>query len=437
MKRSWAEPLLKVLLPLVLLAAVAALGAGAVAWLNVRGEADLNEAATPASAELAMRGAYLALAGNCAGCHTARGGAAYAGGLPLETPFGTVYSSNLTPSATGLAAWTAADFRRALRHGRSRDGRILAPAFPYENYSRLSNTDADALFAWLRTLPAVAQANRPHELRFPYDTQAALAVWRALYFRPALFTPDAAQPAAWNRGAYLVQGLGHCSACHASRNALGANAGPLALGGGLMPLQNWYAPALNDARQAGVAHWPQADVVALLKTGRAPQASVAGPMAEVVLGSTQHLNDADLRAIATYLQALPAAPPTEAAADTRRDGEIADEQARAAQGRQVYADHCAACHGEQGQGVPGAYPALAGNRAVTLDPPANLVRVVLEGGYAPATAGNPRPYGMPPFAQTLDAAQVAAVLTYVRSAWGAKARAVSVQEVARFIQGGG
>ena len=413
------------------LAGVAALGvlvalAGLVAWLNVRGESPIGP--TPArvapSAELVARGEALTRAGDCTGCHTARGGGFLAGGRAIETPFGTVFASNLTPDAeTGLGRWSADEFWRALHHGRSKSGRLLYPAFPYPNYTRVSRADADAMFAYLQSLPAVAQPNLAHTLAFPFGTQAALAVWRALYFRPAEHVDDPARSAEWNRGAYLVEGLGHCNACHSARNALGATRGTLDLEGGLIPVQNWYAPSLASPREASVAAWPKHEVVQLLKTGIAPQGFVMGPMSEVVLNSTQHLSDADLAAMATYLQALP--PPT--ASEPPPDA-VATPTAR---GATLYEDHCVACHGDRGEGVPKAYPALAGSRAVTMRSTANLVHVVLEGGFPPSTAGNPRPFGMPPFAPVLHDADVAELLTFVRGSWGNRAAPVSTLDVAR------
>ena len=405
---------------------VGALLVALIAWLNVRGEEPLDTAAStaPASPEQIERGAYLARAGNCMGCHTERGGAVYAGGRGVPTPFGTVFAPNLTPDAThGLGQWTAAEFWRALHHGRARDGRLLYPAFPYPNYTRVTRADSDAIFAYLRSLPAVAQANRPHELQFPFNQQAALAVWRALYFRPAAPEADATRSAEWNRGAYLVDGLGHCNACHASRNALGATASPLDLAGGLIPVQNWYAPSLASPLEAGVADWADTDVVALLKTGVSARGAVMGPMSEVVSGSTQHLSDPDLRAMAAYLKALPPSDATRAPeSPAPADGP----------GAKLYDKHCAQCHGDQGEGAPGAYPALAGSRAVTMTSAANLVHVVLEGGFPPATAGNPRPYGMPPFATVLSNEDVAALLTHLRGSWGNRAAPVSAVDVGRF-----
>jgi mono/diheme cytochrome c family protein len=415
----------------VLLLATAAV-VGGVVWLNVRGEEDTGQ--PTASAEIdapdaVERGAYLARAGNCAGCHTARGGPPYAGGRGIDTPFGTVYASNLTPdAATGLGGWTASDFWRALHHGRSKDGRLLYPAFPYPNYTQVTRADADAIFAFLRSQPAVAQANRPQALRFPYNTQAALAIWRAAFYKPGVFEADAHQSAEWNRGAYLVRGLGHCEACHAPRNSLGATSGSAELSGGIIAAQRWYAPSLAAASEAGVADWEPHEIVALLKTGRVARASglvtVMGPMADVVYRSTQHLSDGDLQAIATFLKQLPQTAAASQAA-TAADAAVLDR------GAVVYKDRCSACHGKQGQGAAPAYPPLAGDRAVTMASPANLVRVVVSGGYLPATAGNPRPYGMPPFGQELPDADIAAVTTFVRQSWGNRAGAVSALDVLR------
>ena len=242
-----------------------------VAWLNVRGDEIPErgvEAETRVTSQLVERGAYLARAGNCAGCHTTRGGQPYAGTQAIATPFGTVFTSNLTPdAATGLGSWSSADFWRALHNGRSKDGRLLYPAFPYPNYSQISREDSNAIFAFLRSLPPVSQINKANALRFPYNSQAALAVWRALYFRPRTFEPSPAQTSEWNRGAYLVRGLGHCVACHSSRNSLGATNAKLELAGGLIPVQNWYAPSLVAADEASVSNWSLDEIRALLATG--------------------------------------------------------------------------------------------------------------------------------------------------------------------------
>lgn len=385
----------------------------------------------PVTPETLQRGQYLVRAGNCIACHTPRGGAPLAGGRAIDTPFGAVYSSNLTPDAdTGLGRWSAQDFWNALHHGRSRGGRLLTPAFPYEHTSLLSREDSDAMFAWLQSQPPVRQAPPPHTLTWPLGTQAALAVWRTLFFEPRPFRPDPKHSAEWNRGAWLVQGLGHCAACHSPRNALGASGGVTDLSGGLMPVVNWYAPNLTDERETGLATTPLSEIARLLQTGRHGQASVSGPMAEVVQHSLQHLRTEDLQAMAVYLQSRA----REAGSSPRRPAPPPVRASVAEQGRQVYARHCATCHGEQGEGAAGIYPDLRGHRAVLLDEPTNLVQTVLFGGYGPSTAGHPRPFGMPPFVLELDDRDIAAVLTHLRMALqpeGRKAPEVTPLQVNR------
>ena len=420
-----------------------------VAWRNLRGEDPLDgpaagragtsagtspgiSAAAPATDRAAAagadaarieRGRYLALAGNCAGCHLAPDGTPYAGGRGIDTPFGTVFAPNLTPHPErGIGRWTAGEFWRAMHNGRSRDGRLLYPAFPYPSYSLLTRDDSDALFAWLRTVPPADRWNATHALRFPYGTQAALAVWRALYFAPSRFETDPARSEGWNRGRYLVDGLGHCAACHSPRNTLGGVA--VEFGGGLMPDASWYAPSLTRADEAGVAGWPREQIVGLLKHGVSARGTASGPMAEVVFRSTQHLTDADLNAIAEFLSAL---PQTGRTAQTARPAwrELLEK------GGEIYREHCAGCHGTRGQGVAGIYPPLAGNRAVTLASPTNLIQMIRQGGFAPATAGNPRPFGMPPFYQVLNDEAIAAVASYVRQSWGNQAGVVTQIEVSK------
>ena len=413
----------------LVLAILVAAGAGLVAWLNVRGEDAVVADATAfaGTPEQVARGAYLARAGNCAACHTDRGGAAYAGGKGIATPFGTVYASNLTPDArTGIGAWSESQFWRALHNGRSADGRLLYPAFPYPNFTEITRADADALFAFLRTQVPVAQPNRAHALRFPYGLQPALAVWRALFFSPGTYEPDVAQSVQWNRGAYLVRALGHCSACHSPRNAFGATRRSLELSGGLIPMQDWYAPSLASQAEAGVADWPLPEIAQLLRTGVTPHGATMGPMSEVVFRSTQYLDDGDLAAMAVFLKSLPQAHPRAVAA-------VAVPETLRERGAALYRERCAACHGDQGQGaVAGdrtAYVPLAGNRLVLLESPANLVHVIVNGGFAPSTPGNPRPFGMPPAGQSLKDDEIAALATYVRNAWGNAAPVVSAVDV--------
>jgi mono/diheme cytochrome c family protein len=416
--------------PLQLAAALAALGvllSAWVAWLNVRGEdAAGPEAPTaPAAAEAIARGAYLARAGNCMGCHTATGGESFAGGRGVDTPFGRVVAPNITPDVkTGIGGWSAGEFWRAMHHGRAKDGRLLYPAFPYPSFTYVTREDSDALYAYLRSVPAVEKANAPHALRFPYSTQAALAVWRALYFRPGEFRQEARRSAEWNRGKYLVQGLGHCAACHSGRDALGGITLNTEFAGGLMPDSSWYAPALTSPAEAGVQGWRREQIVKLLRDGVSAHAAMSGPMADVVFTSTQYLAGPDLDAMAIYLASMPVREP-EVRAFERAAADVL------ARGETLYTQHCASCHGDRGQGAAGIYPALAGNRAVTLAVPNNLVQLVRHGEFMPATAGNPRPFGMPPFGLVLDDDEVAAVTTYIRQSWGNAAAPVSALDVLR------
>ena len=417
----------------------------------------VNTSKNTANSEVLQRGAYLAKLGNCAACHTARSGAAYAGGKAIATPFGAVYTSNITPDLeTGIGNWSADAFYRALHDGRSANGKLLTPAFPYPNYTHITRADSDDLYAYfMHSIAPVAQQNLAHDLPFPFNTQVALAFWRTLYFTPNNVAVQPINTTARDikegvkkdnldilRGAYLVRGLGHCSACHAERNALGANIkNPLSdqfLSGALMPMRDWYAPSLVDKLEAGVAHLPRQDVVSLLKTGIAPNASMQGPMAEVVAGSTQFWTDADLNATAAYLQSLPQIDAkTKAKSTTSVNAK--PTPALFARGAELFTQHCATCHGEQGQGmkVEGnvALPALAGNRAITMSNTTNLVRIILAGGYAPSTAGNPRPFGMPPFVHVLNDTDIAAVTTYIRNAWGNQAESVSATDVVRQRKG--
>lgn len=405
------------------------IAAGVALTLYPADDAGPAPAATgkPPLAEQVARGAYLAKAGDCMACHTTRGGPAYAGGRALQTPFGSVVTPNITSDRdTGIGSWSADDFWRALHNGKARDGRLLYPAFPYTNYTKITRDDADALYAYFQSVPAVRQENLPHQLRFPYNLQIMLAGWRALYFRPAVFHEQSGQSVAWNRGAYLVEGLGHCSACHATRNTLGASGDTLS--GGLIPILGWYAPSLTSDGEAGLGGWMPEHVTALLKTGVSPRATVFGPMAEVVQRSLQYLDDADIAAMSAYLRALPAAPQR---SDYERDK---SDEARAflAAGAKLYKDHCIDCHGAHGEGKPPGYPPLDGNRALTMTEAVNPVRIVLNGGFAPGTAGNPRPYGMPPFGHVLSDVEVAQVVSYLRGSWSNNAPPVTSIDVNKY-----
>jgi mono/diheme cytochrome c family protein len=376
---------------------------------------------------LIAKGEYLATVGDCAGCHTAQGGARYAGGRVMATPFGNIPVPNITPDReTGLGEWSFEDFWQALHSGKGRHGELLYPAFSYTAYTKVHHDDALAIFAYLQSLPPVHQVDKTPTLAFPYSVRNSLKAWRALYFREGEFKPDPARSPQWNRGAYLVQGLGHCNECHATRDSLGGTPQDVHLAGGQIPMQNWYAPDLSTQRHGGLEGWSEQDIVDLLKTGQSTKGVAFGPMAAVVSNSTQHMTEDDLRAIANYLQSLPprAAP---AAPTTPFDAKTLAER-----GEKIYGQHCADCHGKSGQGVAGVYPPLDGNTSVTEPTGVNATRMVLLGGFAPVTAANPRPYSMPPFAQQLNDSEVAAVVTYIRRAWGNHARIVRSEEVSKY-----
>ncbi|MHB1273543.1 MAG: c-type cytochrome [Rhodanobacter sp.] len=376
---------------------------------------------------LIARGRYLATVGDCAACHTAQGGQPYAGGRFVSTPFGNIPAPNLTPDrATGIGQWSFADFWRALHAGRGRQGELLYPAFPYTSYTRVTRDDALAMFVYLQTLAPVHMPPGASGLDFPYSMRSSLAAWRAMYFNEGGYRPEPAKSQAWNRGAYLVQGLGHCNECHAARDALGGVSGHPALSGGRIPELDWYAPDLSTRAGGGLKGWSEQDIVDLLQTGRSAKGVAFGPMAGVVADSTQYMSGDDLRAIATYLHALP--PRAQPAGAMPQF----DARALAQQGEKVYAQHCVDCHGKDGAGVAGVYPPLDGNSAVTEPTGINATRMVLLGGFAPLTRANPRPYSMPPFAQQLSDSEVSAVVSYIRHAWTNRAPVVRPGDVSRY-----
>jgi mono/diheme cytochrome c family protein len=372
----------------------------------------LASAAAHAAPSQVERGEYLARVGNCAGCHTAPGGKPLAGGRAVESPFGTFYAPNITAEpATGIGSWTADDFWGALHEGERADGSPLYPACPYPNFTRVARQDVDAIYAYLRSVPPVRQADRPHQLSFFASWRAMVSIWQWLFFEPGMYQSEPGQTAQWNRGAYLVEGLGHCSACHAERNVFGAVRPDLATRGSTV--YEWYAPSLYSSAEAGLQKWSAEQAAALLRDGKAGDASAMGPMADVVFKSLQFLTEADALAMAVYLRSLPdhTLPPV-------RRPRLSRERLEAARalGRSVYEENCLDCHGDDGQGTVAA-PALTGNRTVTMSDQTNLRNILQHGGYPPSTSGNPRPFGMPPFYH-LNAAELNAVATFIRTSWG-------------------
>lgn len=373
--------------------------------------------ATSASAAPMSAGAYQSVLGDCEGCH----GKSLAGGVELMTPFGKLVTPNITPDKqTGIGNYTAEDFRRAMKEGVAPHGKRLYPAMPYPSYAKMSDADIAALWNHIRTVKPVRHAVKVNLLRFPFNLRFLMRGWNMLFFRPAVFTPIAGKSAAWNRGAYIVTGPGHCGTCHTPKSFFGADKG-VALSGA--SLQGWLAPDLTSARITGLGSWSAGELVEYLKTGRNNYSIASGPMVEVVEHSTARMNDSDLQAVAVYLKDLPAS------AGNGSGATGAEAQMKAGAG--IYRMNCAACHSLNGRGDGILFPALAGNALVRQTSPETLVRVVLAGSKGAATQAAPTGPGMPSFAWKLKDAQVADVLTYIRNHWGNTAPAVSAKDVAK------
>lgn len=381
-------------------------------------------------AALIAKGAQLAAIGNCQVCHTAEGGRSFAGGRPLETPFGTFYGTNITPDPdTGIGRWSEQAFVRALREGVDRDGRHLYPAFPYEYYTRLTDEDIRALYAYIATREPVRAQNRPHDLRAPFNMRALLGTWKALYFERGAFRPDPARDAQWNRGAYLVNGLGHCGACHTPRSFLGAEKKDQPFSGGVA--EGWHGPALDASSPAPVP-WTAEQLFKYLRTGLDDvHAIAAGPM-DPVVRNLARAPEEDVRAMAAYLEAL-AGPPS---AERRRKADAALAQAKAAsrangRGAEIYAGACGACHDRSREAGSGGALSLALGTAMTIPTSSNLLRITLE-GIAPPEGEPGR--AMPGFADALTDGQVKDLAAYIRSEFGRAAAWTDVDEELKRIR---
>ena len=374
------------------------------------------------------RGRYLTAVADCAACHTDRGGQAFAGGRPIETPFGTVIAANITPDReTGIGNWSDAQFDSAVRLGRTEDGSWLYPAMPYPYYTRMSKEDVLAIRAYLNTLPAVHHPVESNQLPFPFDIRGGMRLWDAMYFTPGAYKPDPSKSAEWNRGAYLVQGPGHCGACHTPKTHLGGDRARQQLQG--YSIQGWFAPDITDSTTLGLGNWSAEDIVTYLKGGHNRFAAASGPMAEEVSNSSSEMTDSDLAAIATYLKNEPGPNP-----GTKP---LSAHNSDMAAGAAIYQDLCSACHRADGSGVPFLIPDLAHSSSVASREPTSVVRVVIHGAQSVSTAREPTGPAMPAFGWQLSDAQIAAVVTYVRNSWGHAAPATSTGEVHKARGGAG
>jgi mono/diheme cytochrome c family protein len=369
------------------------------------------------------KGRYLATAADCSGCHTKPGSnKPFAGGRSIETPFGGILTPNITPDRqTGIGAWSDDEFDAALRKGIRPDGSRLYPAMPYPAYTKLSHDDVLAIRAYLNTVEPVENWVVANTLPFPFNIRASMHVWDALYFSAGEYKADPQKSAEWNRGAFLVQGPGHCGACHTPKTFLGGDKSSEYLYGSY--LQGWFAPNITNDEQRGLGRWSPDDVVAYLKTGHNRISAATGPMAEEVMLSSSHMKESDLKAIATYLKSLPGQHSSTA--------QLPGDDPAMVAGGAIYRDQCSACHGLDGHGVPKLFPSLAESSMVRSDDQTTLIRMVLRGARSAATDAEPTAPGMPSFGWQLDDSKIAAVLTYIRNAWGGKAGPVPADEVTK------
>lgn len=395
--------------------ALAALGALTVTVASA-------DAASVDQADRIIDGHYQAVLGDCMACHTSAGGKPFAGGLPLPTPFGTLVSPNITPDEeTGIGNWTEKDFLQMMRTGIGHNGVRLYPAMPYPAYSKMTDTDISNLWGYLTTLEPVKNKVEANQLPFPFNIRFVMAGWNWLNFKFEPFKPDPSQSAAWNRGAYLVQGTGHCATCHSPKTFLGADKSSAWLEGG--SLNNFYAPNITGDTYVGVGSWSEDEIVAYLKSGSNSHAIASGPMAEAIRNSTSQMTDSDLKAIAVYLKGVQGSKVEKPAA-------VAEADRQMTAGKAIYHDECSACHGGNGAGQLPLFPALASNPAVQQASAETLVHVVLAGAQGAHTPTKPTTPAMPSFAWKLSDQQVADVVTYVRNSWGNAAPAVSASDVA-------
>jgi mono/diheme cytochrome c family protein len=372
--------------------------------------------------ETIARGKALVDAADCASCHTADPVKPLAGGKRIDTPFGGIFSPNLTPDReTGLGAWTDGEFYRALHKGVARNGARYYPAFPYPNFTKITRDDVLAIRAYLSTLPPVRNTPPPPQLRFPLNYRVVMRGWNWQFFRPGTFEKNPQKSDQWNRGAYLVEGAAHCGACHTPKNMFGADKRGQAYGGGLV--DGWFAPRLDGAERSGLKSWSVDDVVEYLQSGRNAKSHAGKLMAEVVVNSTSKMSDADVCAIAVYLKDLPAGAP-EPVVTPPPPAQMAD-------GARIYKGACIACHEADGSGAPRIYPPLPGNANLQSADPSSTLRIILDGALTVTTPRAPNTGSMPAYARKLLDQEIADVATYIRNSWGNAAPAVTSDQVAK------
>ncbi|MCU0121700.1 cytochrome c [Pseudomonas sp. B2M1-30] len=413
------------------------IAAGLLAWYVIREPVSPFESRQVAVADidpaLVARGEYVARLSDCVACHSVPGGAPFAGGLEMATPLGAIHATNVTPDReTGIGNYSLAQFDRAVRHGVAPGGRRLYPAMPYPSYAKLSDDDVRALYAFfMKGVAPVKQANIPSDIPWPLNMRWPVALWNGVFTDSAPYVEKAGQDPLWNRGAYIVQGAGHCGSCHSPRGlafnekALDESGTPF-LAGAL--LDGWYAPSLRNDHNTGLGRWTEPEIVQFLKTGRNQHAVVFGSMTEAFNNSTQFMNDEDLAAIARYLKSLPG--------DHQRDGTPWQYQSVAATkpntpGVHTYETRCASCHGLDGKGQPEWMPPLAGATSALASENASAINITLNGSQRVVAAGVPDAYRMPAFREQLSDQQIAEVLTYVRSTWGNRSEAVDAKAVSK------
>ncbi|MGF6778512.1 c-type cytochrome [Paraburkholderia sp. GAS334] len=395
-------------------------------------------AAYAADDALVQRGAYLAKLGDCVACHSAPRGKPFAGGLPMNTPMGQIYTTNITPDPdTGIGRYTEEDFARAMREGVAKDGHNLYPAMPYPSYAKVNNDDTHALYAYfMNGVAPVKQANREPDIKWPLNMRWPLKLWNIVFLKSGVYQDKPGKDVAWNRGAYIVQGLGHCGSCHTPRGfafqekALDESDSAF-LTGGL--LDGWFAANLTGEHNFGLGRWSEQDLATFLKTGANAHASAFGSMTSVINNSTQAMNDTDVKAVAQYLKSLPASGGYGGAqyAYDPKATKVSLNRPANDPGAKVYTAYCMHCHGVDGRGFAPMLAPLAGNPNVLEKDASSLVNVTLNGTGDLVVDGIPAPYPMPKYAPVLNDRQIADVLTFIRAGWNNNAPAVQPDDVAK------